>query len=258
MSNFFNKQKQKKVEPGHESGKNVETASYKQYAEKIKDGHVIDLNKAILFGSVLGIMAIVMFYQMVSTVSPSLGVVLLFLGMAGFLPLGIIIGKFLLDPYIRCKLLRKMRQKNYGMVYFVYKGGQRVDIKIKNLDSDVVVVEDETKIWVLEKGSIYYVTREDEKIFHSTIKGKNVVTTPQDVPVVFLDAESMLPLNFNKRETETNPQQAGASLLGYVQNQIAKNNFFKHTDTFFYLMVIGLCFANFVGMVMMYDALVGF
>lgn len=258
MSKFFTKNKKQEDDSEEKSGQKVGNASYEEFAKKIKNGKSIDLNKAILFSTVLGVMAIVMFYQMVSTVSPALGVVLLFLGMTGFLPLGIIVGKFFLDPYVRCKLLRKVRQKNYGLAYFVYKGGQRVDIRIKNMDSDVIVVEDETKIWVLEKGSIYYVNRQDEKIFHATIQGKNVVTTPQDVPIVFLDAESMLPLNFNKRDTETNPQQAGASLLGYVQNQIAKNNFFKKTDTFFYLMVIGLCFANFVGMVMMYDALVGF
>lgn len=238
--------------------KRVGTQNYNELKNKINKKKALDINKTLMFLTVLGVMGIVFFYQMVDQVSPGLGMILLFLGMTGFLPLGLIVGKFLLDPYMRCKIYRKMKGKNYGLAYFVYKGGQRVDIKIKNMDSDVIVVQDETKIWVLEKGSIYYVDRDDNKILHSEIMGKNVVTTPQDVPIVFLDAETMLPLSFYKQKTETNPQQAGASLLGFVNNQIAKNMFFKKTETIFYLMILAMSFCNLAGLAMLYDALVGF
>lgn len=257
--NSVSKPVQHTADEGREEKKQiVGKMNYKSLMDKARNKKGIDVNKAVLFSTVLGIMAIIFFYQMVDTVSPGLGLILLFLGMTGFIPLGLIVGKFFLDPYMRCKMLRKMRGKNYGLAYFVYKGGQRVDIKIKNMDSDVIVVENSTKIWVLENGSIYYVDREDNKMFHAEIMGNNVVTTPQDVPIVFLDPDSMLPLSFYKRDTETNPQQAGASLLGFVNNQIAKNAFFKKTDTIFYLLMLGISMANLAGLVMLYDALVGF
>jgi len=252
------KEKIKGATLNEEIGRKVGKQSYDELEKSISKKKAVDINRAIMFGTVLGIMAIIFFYQMVDNLSPGLGLVLLILGMTGFLPLGLICGKFFLDPYMRCKMLRKMRGKNYGLAYFVYKGGQRIDIKIKNMDSDVIVIQDETKIWVLEKGSIYYVDRDDNKVLHAEIMGKNVVTSPQDVPIVFLDAESMLPLSFYKQETETNPQQAGASLLGFVNNQIAKNMFFKKTETIFYMMLLAMNFATIAGIGMLYDALVGF
>ena len=248
-------------EPTHnkEIGKKVGKASHEQYSKKAKKGKGFDANRAIMFTSVLGMLAIIMFYQMVDKVSSGLGIILLFLGMAAFFPLGTIVGKFLLDPYIRCKILRKMRGKNYALVHFVYKGGQRIDIKIKNLDDDVVVTKDDTKIWVLEEGSIYYITRDDTKILHSQIEGHNVVTSPQDVPMVFLDPETMLPLRFYKPQTATNPQHVGATILGYINNQIAKNMFFqKQKQTIFNLIILVICFCNLGGLMMLYDALVGF
>ena len=239
--------------------KPVGKASYKKYKLRLKKGKGFDANRAVLFGSVLGMLAIIMFYQMVDQVSAGLGIILLFLGMSAFFPLGAIVGKFLLDPYTRCKIMRKMKGKNYALVHFVHKGGQRVDIKIKNLDDDVIIKKEDTKLWVLEEGGIYYITRDDSKILHSEIKGDNAVTSPQDVPMIFLDPETMLPLRFYKPKTASNPQHVGGTILGYINNQIAKNMFFqKQKQTIFNLIILVICFCNLAGLMMLYDALVGF
>jgi len=216
----------------------------------------IDWNRALLYLSVLGILGIIFLYQMVVDVSMPMAWVLMLFGMLCFLPLGLLLGKLFLDPYIRCKIYRRMRGKNYGMVYFVHKGGQRVDIRIKNLDDDVVVHE--TKIWVLQKGGIYYLDRDDSMVLHTVIEPANVVTSPNNVPILFLDPESMLPLQFYEPKTVSNPQQVGATVLGYINNQIAKNLFFKRSMQTFYTIILALESLSIVIGLMIYDLLGGF
>jgi hypothetical protein len=213
----------------------------------------LDWNKGLLYLSMLGIMGIIFLYQMVDKVSPVYALVLMLFGMLCFMPLGVLIGKFMLDPYVRCKLMRRMRGKNYGMVYFVHKGGTRVDIRIKNLDDDVIVHG--TKLWVLESGGIYYLDRDDVLIRHAIIEPQNVVTSPNNVPILFLDHESMLPLRFWETATKSNPQQVGATTLGYINNQIAKNLFFKRSMQTFYLIILALESICVVGLIMIYDAI---
>lgn len=224
----------------------------------IQDKKTLDINKALIFLTMLGVVSISLIYGIVENVSSGLGLVLLIIGAAGFLPLGLIVGKFFLDPYMRCKMLRKMRGKNYGLAYFIYKGGQRVNIRIKNFDSDIIAIENETKIWLLERGSIYSIEQDDNKIFQSRIEGNNVVTTPQEVPIVFLDTETMKPLSFNKELTHTNPQAAGAAILGYVNSKIAIDRYFRRKEDFFNLIMLLMNVLTFCGVFILYDALVGF
>jgi hypothetical protein len=200
-------------------------------------------------------MGVIFLYQMVAEASMALALVLMLFGMLCFLPLGLLLGKLFLDPYVRCKVLRRVRGKNYGMVYFVHKGGQRVDIRIKNLDDDVVVQG--TKLWVLENGGIYYSDVEDNLLRHVKIPSDAVVTSPNNVPILFLDPESMLPLRFHETKTKSNPQQVGATTLGYINNQIAKNLFFKRSMQTFYLIMLVLQAVNITGLIVLYDALVG-
>jgi len=215
----------------------------------------LDINRALIFISITAIMGLIFLYQMVETASTPLAMILVLFGMLCFLPLGLIFGKLFLDPYVRCKILRRTRGKNYGMVYFVHKGGQRVDIRIKNLDEDVVVHD--TKLWVLEKGGIYYLDRDDALVRHAIIEPENVVTSPNNVPILFLEPESMLPLRFHETATKSNPQQVGATTLGYVNNQIAKNLFFKRSMQTFYILMLVLQAMNITGLIVLYDALVG-
>ena len=228
---------------------------YRKTAEKEKTSMPFSMNRAILFLCMLGIMGIIFLYQMVAEVSMAVALILMLFGMLCFLPLGLLLGKLFLDPYVRCKILRRVKGKNYGMVYFVHKGGQRVDIRIKNLDDDVVVQD--TKLWVLEKASIYYTDIDDAYLRHATITDRSIVTSPNNVPILFLDAENMLPLRFFESKTKSNPQQVGATCLGYINNQIAKNLFFKRSMQTFYVLMLVLQAINITGLIMLYDALVG-
>jgi len=196
-----------------------------QSVKVIKEKNRLDWDKAIMWLSVLGIVGIIFLYQMVSDFSSGLGLLMWLFGMMCFLPLGLILGWFFLDPYMRCKIMRKTRHKNYGIIYFVHKGGKRITTRIKNLDDDVIIHE--TKMWLIDKDGVYYLDINGDKIEHAGIEDANIVTLPSNVPALFLDPETMIPLRFHEEKSKTNPQQAGALLLGYINNQITKNLFSK-------------------------------
>jgi len=215
-----------------------------QTVKVVKDKVRIDWNRAILWLSLLGIVGVIFIYQMVNDFNSGLGLLLWLFGMMCFLPLGLIIGWLFLDPYMRCKIMRRTRHKNYGIIYFVHKGGKRVTTRIKNLDDDVII--NDTKMWLIDKDGVYYLNTNGEKILNSSIDEANVVTLPSEVPALFLDPETMIPLRFHEEKSKTNPQQAGAILLGYINNQITKNLFFKKQMTMFYIILIcitGITFA---------------
>lgn len=223
--------------------------------DKRLNEHSTNWTRVSMFVSIFGIMVIIFIYQMVSEVSLVFAAVLMLFGMTAFLPIGFILGYLLLDPYMRCKMKRRMRGKNYAVVNFVHKGGKRIDVRIKDLDDDVVVQG--TKLWILDKDGIYYIDKDDNKIFHKTIEPDSMITRPNNVPELFLDAETMKPLAFQKTTTASTPQQVGAILLGYVNNQIAKNLFFKKTMTMFWIISLGINACTLVGLIILYDELVG-
>lgn len=222
--------------------------------DKIKDVIVekrgIDWARAIMFLSILGIVGIIFFSQMISPVSNGLAILLWLFGMMCFFPLGLILGWLFLDPYMRCKIMRRMRHKNYGMVNFVHKGGRRIDVRIKNFDDDVIVQD--TKLWLINKEGVHYIDVNGDKVLHAEINSENIATLPSNVPSLFLDSETMIPLTFYETKSKTNPQVAGATLLGYVNNQIAKNLFFKKQMTMFYMILIGITAMTLVLVIGMY------
>jgi len=82
-------------------------------------------------------------------------------------------------------------------------------------------------MWLIDKDGVYYLDINGDKIEHAGIEDANIVTLPSNVPALFLDPETMIPLRFHEEKSKTNPQQAGALLLGYINNQITKNLFSK-------------------------------
>jgi len=228
------------VKPQH----NVVDKDKIKSVDVIKEKPRLDMDKAIMWLSVLGIVGIIFLYQMVGEFNSGLALLLWLFGMMCFLPLGLILGWFFLDPYMRCKIMRKTRHKNYGIIYFVHKGGKRITTRIKNLDDDVIIHE--TKMWLIDKAGVYYLDINGEKILNASIDDASIVTLPSNVPALFLDPETMIPLKFHEEKSKTNPQQAGALLLGYINNQITKNLFFKKQMTMFYMILIcitGITFA---------------
>jgi len=227
----------------------------KKLDKKLKERGT-DWTRGIMFVSIFGIVAVIFLYQMIAEVKPLLAVVMMMFGMVAFMPVGLILGWLFLDPYMRCKIKRRMRGKNYAVVNLVHKGGKRIEVRIKDLDDDVIVQG--TKLWVIEEGSIYYIDKDNQKIHHKTIDPLAMVTRPNNIPELFIDAETMKPLAFQKIQSASTPQQTGAILLGYTNNQIAKNLFFKKQMTLFWVINMGISLMVLMMLIIMYDELIGF
>jgi hypothetical protein len=204
----------------------------------------INWTRAGLYLSALAMIGIIFFSQMAGELNPAFILLIWLFGMLCFLPLGVILGWFFLDPYMRCKLMRRMRGRNYGIVNFLHKGGQRIVSKIKDLDDDVIV--ENGRMWILNREGIHYLNVDGQQILHKEIKTENIKTLPANVPCLFLDPETMNPITFLKTETQTNPQEAGSIVLGYINNQIMKNKLFKKTQTIFYILIIVIVIVNLV------------
>lgn len=198
--------------------------------------HRVDWSRVSMWLAVLGIIAIVMISQSTYQTNSGFLVILLFFGMGCFLPLGLVIGWLFLNIDMRCKMMRLMLHKNYGIVHFVLRGGRHLVTRIMDLNGDVVV--NEMRMWVIDKKGVHYIDRDGKKQFWAEITSDNIKTLPANIPTLYLDYETMIPLKFYKEQSDSNPQQVGATHLGYIANQIAKMLFFKKTMTFFYIIMI--------------------
>ena len=204
----------------------------------------INWTRAGLYLCALGMVGIIFFSQMANDINPVFVILIWLFGMMCFLPLGFIGGWLFLDPYMRCKLYRRFRGRNYGIVNFLHKGGQRIVTRIKNLDDDVIV--EGGKMWLLDKEGIHYLDKNNEKQLWKKIDVEHIKTLPANVPCLFLDPETMTPIKFVDQPSKTNPQQAGAIVLGYINNQIQKNAMFKKNATIFYIIIIAVTVVNLV------------
>ena len=200
--------------------------------------------RIMIIASALAIVGIIMFSQMADTINPAFVILIWVFGMMCFLPLGVFIGWFFLDPYMRCKIYRRFRGRNYGIVNFMHKGGQRFETHIKNLDYDVVV--NDGKMWILEKEGVFYINKDNQKVLHKKIDAEMIKTMPANIPCLFVDIESMTPIRFHSCDTKTNPQEAGAICLGYINNQIQKNASLKSKMSLFYIIILGILVLNIV------------
>lgn len=202
--------------------------------QEVKTG--LNWTRAGLYLTALAIIGIIFFSQMANDINPAFVLLIWLFGMLCFLPLGFIGGWLFLDPYMRCKLMRRFRGRNYGIINFLHKGGQRIVTRIKNLDDDVIVSEG--RLWLIDKEGIHYISKDGEKVLHKVINPENVKTLPANVPCLFLDPESMIPIKFIDTPTKTNPQQAGAVVQGYINNQVLKNAMFKKGGTIIYIIIM--------------------
>lgn len=189
-----------------------------------------------LYMSIMGILAVIFICQYGWMQNRMIIVLMFFFGMCCFLPFGVIISWLFFNIDNRVKVLRRLRGKNYGIVHFVLRGGQRMFTRIMDLDGDVIV--NNMRMWVIDKKGIYYLDRNGLKQLWAEISSEHVKTMPANIPVLYLDYETMIPLKFYKEMSQSNPQEVASTHLGYIANQIAKMLFFKKTMTFFYIIMI--------------------
>jgi hypothetical protein len=164
-------------------------------------------------------------------------IIVLMLGSFMFLPVGMIIGWATLDPYVRCKLLKKISHKNYGIINFVGKG-QKIISKIKNFDQGLVWKKNET--WVITKEHVYQLSKDGDSIVEKAkIDPESIITLIDTVPVLFVDLDSMQPLSLARDRREgINPLELGSTLKALVDNQLAKAMFLKKTMDMYLLIII--------------------
>lgn len=202
----------------------------------------------IIILAMVGIGFLFMLYQFTNLewVMP----LIILLGSFMFLPAGMIIGWATLDPYMRCKILRRISKRNYGIVNFVGKGNKMVS-KIKNFDD--ALVWKKNKVWVITKEHIYQLTKQGDSIVDKhEIEPDNIISLIETVPVMFVDLDSMQPLSLAKEGREAiNPEELGATLKSWADNQLAKAMMLKKTfDMYFIIIIIcviasaGLCYIN--------------
>lgn len=193
----------------------------------------------------LGVFAVsLLFLVMVYSYSPENDILMSIVFLVGiflFLPIGMIVGWMTLDSFMRCKMIRKVTRKNYGIVNFVGKG-KKIISKIKNFDADLVWIKN--KCWALTKGGIYEIDKYGERINEGdVIDPDGVLTITETVPVLFIDMDSVEPLTFQKEGREgIMPEELGATLKGWVDNQMAKVMFLKRTMDAYFMLVIIACF----------------
>lgn len=228
----------KKLRFNHKGEKDPAPGSEYQPPSVVQLKPRLDIAKICMFISVLGIVAIVMMAQSPFMGSPVVIIFLLIIIMPCFLSMGVVLGWLFLNIDMRCKILRRMRGKNYGIIHFVLRGSQHLVTRIMDLDGDVIVSN--MRMWVIDDKGVHYIDRDGKKQHWADITSDHIKTLPANIPCLYLDYETMVPLKFYKEQSKSDPLQVGSTHLGYIANQIAKNMAFKKTMTFFYIIVIAL------------------
>lgn len=202
---------------------------------------------------VLGVFAVSIFFLfMLYSYSPgndALMTIILIIGTTLFIPIGMVIGWMLLDPYNRCKIMRKMTRgrKNYGIVNFVGKANKIVS-KIKNFDEDLIWIGN--RCWVLAKCKIKEISKNGEELTEGTvIDPTKILAMSETIPILFIDLTSMEPLSFTSEGREkVSPEEIGSFMKGWIDNQMAKIMFLKKTlDIYFIIVIISSLAAAFFG-----------
>ncbi|HEC72706.1 MAG TPA: hypothetical protein ENI36_03780 [Thermoplasmatales archaeon] len=168
--------------------------------------------------------------------------IILLVGMFLFLPIGFVVGAFLLDPVKRCKIVRKITHKNFGLIFFVAKG-KKVFTRMKNFDDDLLFIKN--KCWAFTKSGIYELDPDGERLEEGDmINPDGVLTISETVPIIFLDMKSIEPLVFDNDDRERiQPEELGSFLKGWTDNQLAKIMFLRRTLDIYFIIVIICCIA---------------
>lgn len=220
--------------------KYLKSEPFRRREEKIKLMKETDNTKTrqttVLFLAALGGVFIFMAYQYIK--EPWVLIMMMVMGSCMFLPVGMIAGWAFLDSYMRCRILRRMTHKNYGIVNFIGKGNKMVS-KIKNFDNDLIWIKD--KCWSIRKGMIVLLNKNGNAIVNEEkeVDPQTILTMMDTVPVMFVDLDSLEPLSFNREPREQiNPVELAANINSYIDNQLAKIMFLRKTMDIYFMIVI--------------------
>jgi len=215
--------------------KNVTRRERKIVLGRENEGNKIRQN-LVLYLALAGIMLVFGIYYM--TKLDWVLVILVYVGLMMFLPIGMLLGWALLDPYMRCKIIRRATKKNYGIVNFVGKG-QKIVSKIKNFDDSLIWRGN--SVWVITREHIYQLSKNGDRIVETgKIEAESIVSLVETVPVLFVDLDSMQPLSLARDRREgINPLELGPALKAWVDNEKAKAlGLKKNIDLYFVVIII--------------------
>jgi len=188
----------------------------------------------VLILAIIGIFSIFFIYMYVK-VEWALIIIIMY-GIMVCLPIGMFMGFILLDPWWRCKILRKTTKRNYGIVFFVSKA-QKLVTKIKDFDAGLIWKKN--SCWVLTKSKVYQLSKDGEQIIErGVINPDKIIALVDTVPVIFVDLDSMEPLSLIAGNEPINPEEIGSSLKSWADNQLAKALFIKKSMDIYFVIII--------------------
>jgi len=226
----------------------VDPVTQRQKEDKpIKTKKKIRKNKAHIdiTNLITGVIFAMVFYLLISAYlylpDPEMGavyfIVVIIVGMFCWLPLGIPLGAILIDTYLRCRVLRFVNPKrNYGVIHIVSKGHYIVTM-IRDLNESIIMKDE--AIWGISKGYVYNFNK---KARHEI--GTEHINYISNVPVLYLDYESMKPLTFHQEQTTISPKQLGSSLVGWAMVQKKKAIRSQKSVNYMYLIISVLIIIN--------------
>ena len=148
--------------------------------------------------------------------------IIILVGSFMFIPVGMLVGWVVFDIVMKCKVMRKLTRRNWGIVNFVGKGN-RIVSKIKNFDEGLIWSND--SCWVLTRDKVCHYSKNgnlinDEK---DEIDPDSVITLVETVPVIFVDMDSFEPLSIGiKGREKVLPSEIGNSMKAWMDNQRKK------------------------------------
>jgi hypothetical protein len=181
-----------------------------------------------------------MFLFLVPTILPNeaMYLIIILTGSFMFIPVGMLIGWVSFDIVMRCKIMRKLTRRNWGIINFVGKGN-RVISKIKNFDEGLIWSQD--SCWVLNRDKVCHYSKDGNLIIDEKreIDPDSVITVVETVPVVFVDMESFEPLSIGITGREkVLPSEIGNSIKAWMDNQRMKMMGMKKVDDYLMYVVI--------------------
>jgi hypothetical protein len=216
-----------------------EAVGKKAARDKAKFQYVVKDNKILQYAVTLAVVAICVIAGVIALL-PKVGFMMAVVGGMLFLPVGIVVGFLFFNPYMRCRVMRTLTHKNYGIVHFVGRA-KFISTTIKDFDSSVLWRGN--SLYLFNKGRIYNYAADYDG--GDPVESKSVFYR-NSVPSVFFDLETMTPLTFNTEVMPTSPQQAGASIKAWNTNQLLKWAAVKWTFELTIIAVIGIALVGYM------------
>lgn len=225
------------------TGRRLRRKERKEFKMMEKDNFKERQNN-ILILAVIGIFSLFFIYMYVK--AEWVLVIVVMYGVFICIPIGMFVGFIFLDPWWRCKILRKTTKRNYGIVFFVSKANKIVS-KIKDFDAGLIWKKNEC--WILTKGAVYQLSKDAEQLVEKgRIESDKIVSMVETVPVLFVDLDSMEPLSLIAGKEPIRPEEIGANLKSWADNQLAKALFIrKSLDMYFIIVIIASIAAAGIG-----------